>query len=48
MWFKKFKLGTSLAVEWLRHHACTVGGTGSMPGREPRSHIHVAKKKKLN
>ena len=24
----------SLAVQWLRHYASTVGGTGSIPGSE--------------
>ena len=24
--------GTSLAVQWLRPHTCTRGGTGSIPG----------------
>ena len=26
--------GTSLAVQWLRLHASTAGGAGSIPGRE--------------
>ena len=25
-------LGTSLAVQWLRHHASTAGDKGSIPG----------------
>ena len=28
----KGHLGTSLAVQWLRRHASTAGGTGSIPG----------------
>ena len=47
MWFKKFKLGTSLAVEWLRHHACTLGGTGSMPGRGAKIPHPCGQKKKI-
>ena len=27
------KIGTSLAVQWLRFHASNSGGTGSIPGR---------------
>ena len=30
---KRKRLGTSLAVQWLRLHASTAGGAGSMPGR---------------
>ena len=28
----KKDLGTSLAVQWLRHHASNAGGSGSNPG----------------
>ena len=31
--FKKQKIGTSLAVQWLKLHASTAGGTGSIPGQ---------------
>ena len=27
------KSWTSLAIQWFRIHACTAGGTGSIPGR---------------
>ena len=30
---KTWKQGTSLAVQWLRLHAPSAGGTGSIPGR---------------
>ena len=48
--------GTSLVVQWLRHHSCIAGGTGLIPGwgtKIPalRSYIPLhearAKKKKL-
>ena len=40
--------GTSPAVQWLRLHAFTAGGVGSIPVREIRSYIlcSMAKKKK--
>ena len=46
MWFKKCKLGTSLAVQRLRRHASTVGGTGSIPGRGAKIPHPCGKKKK--
>ena len=30
---KKSSPGTSLAVQWLRHHVSTSGDTGSIPGQ---------------
>ena len=36
--FKKWKLGTSLVVQWLRLCAPNVGGPGSIPGQGTRSH----------
>ena len=45
--------GTPLAVQWLRHHASTAGGTGSIPGWGTKI-LHATgsrpkkKKKKLN
>ena len=30
---KTHAVGTSLAVQWLRLHASTAGGVGSIPGR---------------
>ena len=30
---KNLRLGTSLAVQWLRLHASTAGDTGSIPGQ---------------
>ena len=45
-----FKLtwGTSLAVQWLRLHASTAGGMGSIPGlgSDPVCHVVQTKKKK--
>ena len=41
--------GTSLAVQWLRLHASTAGGTGSIPGcgtKIPHAMWHGQKKKK--
>ena len=35
---KKPRGGTSLAVPWLRLHASTTAGTGSIPGQGARSH----------
>ena len=32
--YKTLSLGTSLAVQWLRLHASTAGGTGSIHGQE--------------
>ena len=32
-------LGTSLVVQWLRHHASNAGGPGSIPGQGTRSHM---------
>ena len=47
--------GTSLVVQWLRHHSCIAGGTGLIPGwgtKIPalRSYIplHEARAKKKN
>ena len=37
--------GTSLVVQWVRHHAPNAGGPGSIPGRGTRSHMHAATKK---
>jgi len=31
--FKKVQFGTSLGVQWLRLHASTAGGVGSIPGQ---------------
>ena len=39
--------GTSLAVQWLKHHAPTAGGTGSIPARGTRSHMLHGVAKKL-
>ena len=44
----KYTFGTSLAVQWLRVHASTVGGTGSIPGwgtKIPHAAGHSQKKK---
>ena len=30
-------MGTSLVVQWLRHHAANAGGLGSIPGQGTRS-----------
>ena len=35
---KKPRGGTSLAVPWLRLHASTTAGTGSVPGQGARPH----------
>ena len=45
--------GTSLAVQWLRLHACPAGGMGSIPGWGIRSHMlqsmaKTLKKKKIS
>ena len=40
-------MGTSLAVQWLRLHTCTAGGTGSIPGQGtkiPTCHVVCPKK----
>ena len=37
-------LGTSLVVQWVRLHAPSAGGLGSIPGRGTRSHMHAAAK----
>ena len=34
-----FLLGTSLVVQWLRLHAPSAGGLGSIPGQGTRSHV---------
>ena len=47
---KKKRKGTSLAVQWLRFHASSAGGTGSTPSGELRSrmpHSEAPKKKNL-
>ena len=31
-WLEKQDIGTTLAVQWLRLHAPTAGGMGSIPG----------------
>ena len=37
---KKLKgIGTSLVVQWLRHHAPNAGGPGLIPGQGTRSHM---------
>ena len=36
--------GTSLVVQWVRLHAPSAGGLGSMPGQGTRSHMHAATK----
>ena len=36
---KKNKMGTSLAVQWLRLQASPAGGFGLMPGGELRSQV---------
>ena len=37
---KKLKgIGTSLVVQWLRHHAANAGGPGLIPGQGTRSHM---------
>ena len=41
---KKDRLGTSLAVQWLRLHTPNVGGPGSIPVQGTRSHVHAATK----
>ena len=44
------KIGTSLAVQWLRLCASTAGGTGSIPGRGtkiPHATWHGQKIKKI-
>ena len=38
------KQGTSLVAQWLRIRALRAGGLGSIPGQEPRSHMHAATK----
>ena len=45
--FFKVWVGTSLAVQWLRLHASTAGGMGSIPGERTRilHACHTAKKK---
>ena len=43
--------GTSLAVQWLRLHASTAGGAGSIPGRGtkiPHAAWHSQKNEKEN
>ena len=45
----KIKLGTYLAVQWLRLRTSTAGGTGSIPGpgtKIPRAAQYGQKKKK--
>ena len=42
----KKKLGTSLAIQWLRLCASTAGGMGSIPVRELRCRAVWQKKKK--
>ena len=37
-------LGTSLVVQWIRLHAPSVGGPGSIPGQGTRSHMRAATK----
>ena len=47
---KKANNWTSLMVKWLRLHASTAGGVGSIPGwEEPRAYMphNLAKKKKI-
>ena len=47
--FPKGALVTSLVVQWLRLHASTAGGTGSIPGQGakiPHPTCRAAKKKK--
>ena len=45
---RKVRGGTSLAVQWLRLHASTAGGAGSIPGtgtKIPRATGYCQKKK---
>ena len=44
---EKNRYGTSLAVQWLRLHASTAGGTGSIPGWGS-STCHTVRPKKKN
>ena len=46
--YSKHLLGTFLAVQWLRLHTASVGGTGSIPGlvKEVRSWMSLGQKKK--
>ena len=37
--FKRFSLGTSLVVQWLRLHTPNAGGPGSIPDQGTRSHM---------
>ena len=37
--WRKGKLGTSLAVQWLRFHARNAEGSGLIPGQETVSHV---------
>ena len=39
-----YTLGTSLVVQWLRLHAPSAGGLGSIPGQGTRSHMLQATK----
>ena len=36
---KKYKIGTCLVVQWLRHHAPSVGGPDSIHGQGTRSYM---------
>ena len=42
--FRKSHSGTSLVVQWVRLHASSAGGPGSISGRGTRSHMHAATK----
>ena len=46
-WDDKNASGTSLLFQWLRLHAPTAGGLGSIPVRELRSHMLCGAAKKI-
>ena len=37
--FKKYCIGISLVIQWLRLHTLNARGLGSIPGKENRSHM---------
>lgn len=44
IYFKKWKMGISLLVQWLRLQAHDAGGLGSIPDQGTKSHIPQLKR----